>query len=125
MLLYHIPDPGALSSISYPGEFKFILTKSGVTGSGSTTIEYGNSVAVQLLPCVTIVKVVSPPTFPDTVNVDVPLIAYQFPRPANGFVTFPLVVIDKPGSRSRTTTLVAPPPKVKVTGSIALPTHKI
>ena len=65
-------------------------------------------------------------TFPDTVKVFVPDTPYQLFSPAKGLVIAPpIVVIDKPGSRSRTSTPVAPPPKVKVTESIELPTHTI
>ena len=65
-------------------------------------------------------------TFPEIVNVDVPPISYQLPNPANGFVTTPPgALIIKPGSKSLTSTPVAPPPKVNVTGSIGLPTHYI
>ena len=71
-------------------------------------------------------NVVSPAIFPEIVNVDVPPISYQLFNPANGFVTTPPgAVMLNPGSKSRTSTPVAPPPKVKVTGSIGLPMHFI
>ena len=54
----------------------------------------------------------------------VPDIPYQLFSPAKGFVIAPpTVLIDKPGSRSRTSTPDAPPPNVKVTESIVLSTQ--
>ena len=64
----------------------------------------------------------SPVTSPDIVKVVVPPTSYQLFKPAKGLVTTPASAsIVSPGSRSRTSTVVAPPPKVKVIVSIELP----
>ena len=68
-------------------------------------------------------KVEGPVTVPKIVKVAVPPTSYQFGRPYKLGVTVPPNVgeIVNPGAKSCTSTVVAPPPNAKVTGSIVPP----